>query len=121
MLVIAHSTTSTADMFAVGRRETRCSVEFGFLEHLNERQFGFLRSDRVDDLDGRIDHIDTADQRGDGQNLGAFVSTTEKSRLSSLPLRRVTNDEVCTYDFSDSQESISTTRLPLMDGPLMDG
>ena len=73
MLVIAHSTTSTADMFAVGRRETRCSVEFGFLEHFDERQFGFLRSDRVDDLDGRVDHVDTANQRGNGQHFGAFV------------------------------------------------
>lgn len=42
-------------------------------EHFDERQFGFLRSDRVDDLDGRVDHVDTANQRGNGQHFGAFV------------------------------------------------
>ncbi len=92
--------------------------QFGFVEDLDE-------GERLLVAGGGFDHIDVfgtaTDQRGDGHDLGTQLLHYAKVEAQLMPLRRVTSELVCTYDFSDSQASNSTTRRPSMEGPLMDG
>ena len=91
--------------------------QFGFVEDLDE-------GERLLVAGGGVDHIDVfgtaTDQRGDGHDLGTQLLHYAKVEAQLIAVAQ--GDQlVCTYDFSDSQASNSTTRRPSMEGPLMDG
>ena len=96
--------------------------QFGFVEDLDE-------GERLLVAGGGVDHIDVfgtaTDQRGDGHDLGTQLLHYAKVEAQLIAVALACMVEVgamvCTYDFSDSQASNSTTRRPSMEGPLMDG
>ena len=92
--------------------------QFGFVEDLDEGK-------RLLVAGGGVDHIDVfgtaTDQRGDGHDRGTQLLHYAKVEAQLIAVAQGDQRAVCTYDFSDSQASSSTTRRPSMEGPLMDG